>query len=146
MIATDLDQAYVNFDPHLPGHLDFYVERKGNPLGEMRRALLRDNLAPPKFLFSGHRGSGKSTELSRLMDYPQIQEKYFIIHYSVREILDIADLDYIDLLLSIGAQMLAGGKAKKTGVDGVETMFSAEEFVDELRKRDFVINESLIYL
>jgi hypothetical protein len=42
--------------------------------------------------------------------------------------------------------MLAEGKAMKTGVDGAETMLPAEEFINELRKRDFVINESLIYL
>ena len=42
--------------------------------------------------------------------------------------------------------MLAEGKAMKKGVDGVETMLPAQEFVTELRKRDFVINESLIYL
>ncbi len=52
----------------------------------------------------------------------------------------------VGIPLSIGAQMLATGKAKKKGVDGVETMLPAEEFVNELRKRDFVINESLIYL
>jgi lysine 6-dehydrogenase len=52
----------------------------------------------------------------------------------------------VGIPLSIGAQMLAEGKAMKKGVDGVETMLPAEEFVTELRKRDFVINESLIYL
>jgi lysine 6-dehydrogenase len=52
----------------------------------------------------------------------------------------------VGIPLSIGAQMLAEGKAKKKGVDGIETMLPAEEFVDELRKREFVINESLIYL
>jgi saccharopine dehydrogenase-like NADP-dependent oxidoreductase len=52
----------------------------------------------------------------------------------------------VGIPLSIGAQMLARGKAKKKGVDGAETMLPAEEFVKELRKRDFVINESLIYL
>jgi saccharopine dehydrogenase-like NADP-dependent oxidoreductase len=52
----------------------------------------------------------------------------------------------VGIPLSIGAQMLAKGKAKKKGVDGAETMLPAEEFVNELRKRDFVINESLSYL
>jgi saccharopine dehydrogenase-like NADP-dependent oxidoreductase len=52
----------------------------------------------------------------------------------------------VGIPLSIGAQMLAKGKAKKKGVDGAETMLPAEEFVDELRKRDFVINESLVYM
>lgn len=52
----------------------------------------------------------------------------------------------VGIPLSIGAQMLAEGKAKKNGVDGAETMLPAEEFVIELRKRDFVINESMTYL
>jgi saccharopine dehydrogenase-like NADP-dependent oxidoreductase len=52
----------------------------------------------------------------------------------------------VGIPLSIGAQMLAEGKAMKKGVDGAETMLPSEEFVSELRKRDFVINESLIYL
>jgi saccharopine dehydrogenase-like NADP-dependent oxidoreductase len=52
----------------------------------------------------------------------------------------------VGIPLSIGAQMLAEGKVKKKGVDGAETMLPAEEFVDELRKREFVINESLVYL
>jgi saccharopine dehydrogenase-like NADP-dependent oxidoreductase len=51
----------------------------------------------------------------------------------------------VGIPLSIGAQMLAQGKAKKKGVDGTETMLPAEEFVNELRKRGFVINESLSY-
>ena len=50
----------------------------------------------------------------------------------------------VGIPLSIGAQMLAEGKAMKKGVDGVETMLPAEEFVAELRKRDFVINESFL--
>ncbi len=52
----------------------------------------------------------------------------------------------VGIPLSIGAQLLAQGKVKKKGVDGVETMLPADEFVKELRKRDFVINESLIYI
>jgi len=51
----------------------------------------------------------------------------------------------VGIPLSIGAQMLANGKARKKGVDGAETMLPAEEFVNELRKRGFVINESLSY-
>ena len=52
----------------------------------------------------------------------------------------------VGIPLSIGAQMLANGKAKKKGVDGLETMLPAQEFVAKMRKRDFVINESLVYL
>lgn len=42
--------------------------------------------------------------------------------------------------------MVAAGKVRKKGVDGIETMLPAREFVEELRKRGFVINESMFYL
>lgn len=45
-----------------------------------------------------------------------------------------------------GAQMIAAGRVKKKGVDGVETMLPAQEFVQELRRREFGINETLSYL
>jgi len=114
MIAKDLDQAYINFDPAqpLPGVSPFYVQRERNPLDKIKRALLRSSPLSQKFLFSGHRGSGKSTELNRLMAYPEIQEKYFIVHYSVRDVLDPAGLEYTDLLLSIGAQIFIEAREK----------------------------------
>jgi hypothetical protein len=114
MIAKDLDQAYINFDPAqpLPGISPFYVQRKRNPLDKIKRALLRSSSLSQKFLFSGHRGSGKSTELNRLTAYPEIQEKYFIVHYSVRDVLDPAGLEYTDLLLSIGAQIFIEAREK----------------------------------
>ena len=107
MIAEDLDQTYMNFDPTRPlaGGSEFYIKRENNPLDTMKRALLHDSFVPPKFLLSGQRGTGKSTELNRLMAYPEIQERYFIVHYSIREVLDPVGLHYIDLLLSIGAQI-----------------------------------------
>lgn len=52
----------------------------------------------------------------------------------------------VGIPLSIGAQMLARGKAEKKGMDGVETMLPAEEFVEELRKRAFIVNETMAYL
>ena len=61
--ATNLDEAWSNFDPAepLPSGSPFYVMRQGNPIGALTKALLRRHLQPPKYFFSGHRGSGKST-------------------------------------------------------------------------------------
>lgn len=57
--ATNLDEAWSNFDPRepLPSGCPFYVERQGNPIGALTRALLRRHLQPPKYFFSGHRGN-----------------------------------------------------------------------------------------
>lgn len=115
MKARDLDTAYINFDPAqpLPSVSEFYVKRKYNPLEQIKRDLLRSNIHQPKFLFSGHRGSGKSTELNKLIAYPEIQERYFTVQYSVKEVLDTAGLEYTDLLVSIGAQIFIEADKKQ---------------------------------
>jgi len=123
MKARDLRKVYTNFDPIsplTPDKLEFYVERKKGSFERMKWALTNDNEIPPKYIFSGHRGSGKSTELSNLMVDKEILDKYFIVHYSVRDTLDIAGLDYTDLLVSIGSKIfdkaISHGIKQKKGV------------------------------
>ena len=116
MKANKLKDVYKNFDPVVPlsSNSEFYVERKDSPLDEIKEYLLRENQSELKILFSGHRGSGKSTELNQLMADDDIQIRYFITHYSVREVLDLASLDYVDLLFSIGAEIYS--KANDLGL------------------------------
>ncbi|VVB90190.1 AAA ATPase domain protein [uncultured archaeon] len=106
-IADNLDLAWSNFDPiyPLPSGSPFYVEREDNPLNKLKRALLREHRQPPKYFFSGHRGCGKSTELNRLADDEDIKKKFFVVKYSVKEVCDVNNLDYVDVLFSIGAQL-----------------------------------------
>ncbi|HJW86920.1 MAG TPA: hypothetical protein VJ440_09835 [Candidatus Brocadiaceae bacterium] len=116
-IADNLDLAWSNFDPFftLPANCPYHVEREGKPLDRLKRALLRENRQLPKYFFSGHRGCGKSTELNRLHVDEGINKKYFIVKYSVKEVCDVNNLNYIDVLFSIGAQLyiqyLDAGKA-----------------------------------
>lgn len=51
-------------------------------------------------LFTGHRGSGKSTELFQLKRELE-SRKFFVVYIDVEELLDLATLDYLDVLLSI---------------------------------------------
>lgn len=106
-IADNLDLAWSNFDPFftLPANCPYHVEREGKPLDRLKRALLRENRQLPKYFFSGHRGCGKSTELNRLHVDEGINKKYFIVKYSVKEVCDVNNLNYIDVLFSIGAQL-----------------------------------------
>jgi hypothetical protein len=107
IIAEDLDLAWSNFDPFypLPPNCPFHVEREGKPLNRLIRALLRQHRQPPKYFFSGHRGCGKSTELNRLAADDEIKKKFFVVKYSVKDICDIYNLDYVDVLFSISAQL-----------------------------------------
>lgn len=110
--ATDFDRAWLNFELDLPlkpgadGERNpFYVQKSGNPLDELKDALLAPFYAPPKFFFSGHRGCGKSTELLHLLGDKEIQKKYWAINFSIRQEADIIDLDFKDVLLAIGGKL-----------------------------------------
>lgn len=120
--AKDFDRAWLNFELDLPlkptagGEQNpFYVTKNGNPLDELKDALLAPFYNPPKFFFSGHRGCGKSTELLHLLSDPEIQKKYWAINFSIRQEADIIDLDFRDVLLAIGGRLFreyrrAGGE------------------------------------
>ena len=107
IVAEDLDLAWSNFDPFftLPAHCPFHVEREGKPLNKLIRALMRQHRQPPKYFFSGHRGCGKSTELNRLAADDEINKRFFIVKYSVEDVCDVNNLNYVDVLFSMGAQL-----------------------------------------
>lgn len=107
VVADNLDLAWSNFDPFfpLPADCPFHVEREGKPLYKLIRALQREHRQPPKYFFSGHRGCGKSTELNRLAADDEINQKFFVVKYSVKDVCDVNNLDYVDVLFSIGAQL-----------------------------------------
>lgn len=84
--VDELAVYYVSVDQERDAHLSRLVE--------LKKALHKPNI---KILFAGHRGSGKSTELNRLKK--EIQEKFFIVPFSVSDELDIGDMDYIDLVM-----------------------------------------------
>ncbi|RMG25778.1 MAG: hypothetical protein D6732_22045 [Methanobacteriota archaeon] len=80
----------------------FYLERPDNPLEEMKVNLI-NSTSDEKLLLTGHMGSGKSTELNRLAEDPQLQKHFFIVKYRIVEALNITDIDYLDFLMSFAA-------------------------------------------
>jgi tetratricopeptide (TPR) repeat protein len=77
--------------------------------------LLQDTTDPQKVLFTGHRGSGKSTELAKLTQ--GLREQFFIIHYSIKSILNLFDLNYVDVVLSLGLELIREATAQKVKVN-----------------------------
>lgn len=105
MPQADLEKALNLFDPRRPLQMDeldaYYVARPHAPLEPMK-TYLRITQQPVKILFSGHRGSGKSTELTRLAK--DLRDEFFVVPFSARS-LNLADLNYVDVMLACAAAL-----------------------------------------
>jgi len=118
MPTASLEEALNLFDPQRPLEMSelnaYYVARPHAPLEPMK-AYLRVNRQPIKVLFSGHRGSGKSTELTRLAK--DLENEFFIVRFSAR-VLNLADLNYVDIILTCAAALFreATDKARKVRI------------------------------
>jgi hypothetical protein len=121
MVATNLDDAYLAFDPLKPlsgPQLEsYYVSREPNPTDRIRQILLRAPDAPDKILFTGHRGCGKSTELNRLLANPEIQNTFLVVPFSLADVLDPLDLGYVDLLVAIEAGLYRAARGADVQID-----------------------------
>jgi len=116
-LAKTLEEAYRFCDPLRPLQgewLDaFYVERSP----DSRIDLLVDELQidpseEDKTLFSGQRGTGKTTELHRLSS--KLQDDHAIIFLDVEERLNLGDVHYTDLLVCLGLAVYE--EARKQGM------------------------------
>jgi hypothetical protein len=112
MKASYLNQVIGYFDPMQSldeKHKAWYVDRPDSPEEEIKIYLL-NNGTDTKILFSGHRGSGKSSTLSKLACDPAILKAFFVVKFSIKDELNVADLTYTDLLLAIGHRLYEEGK------------------------------------
>lgn len=103
MKAQNLKEAYKVFDPTpLEETIEpFYIQRGGSLIN----LFSTFDQAPIKVLFSGHRGSGKTTELN----YTEriLAAKYTVLNLKVGKYLDFKDFNSSDILRAI---LKAGGK------------------------------------
>lgn len=105
--ATTLREAVNLLDPerHLatPDEREnFFVQREDSPVDKLR-VILELTDKPQKILFSGHRGSGKSAELSRLAQL--LEDEFIVVRFSAKRTLNLSDLTHVDVLVSIGLQL-----------------------------------------
>jgi len=120
--ATNFLDAYANTNYLRPLNgetLDqFYVDRSQaelrSLLGELAAGVRSETPSNTKFLFVGHTGCGKSTELSKLVSiiengrdeegnerYKVLSDKLLPIEYSISEVVGLYNLEFVDLALSI---------------------------------------------
>lgn len=81
----------------------YYVSFSGGNLKEFKANLdIMDH--PGKFLFTGQKGVGKSTELNQLAK--ELKGNYFVLKMSIAELMDPHDPDYRDILLLMAIKLL----------------------------------------
>jgi hypothetical protein len=105
MKAKSLSDIYDIFDPQesLSGEtLKEYYVRRESPIDRHANAL-RSSGRPLKYLFVGSRGNGKSTELNRLSEI--LEDDLLIVPFSIRDKLNLYDIEYSDILLIIAAEI-----------------------------------------
>ncbi|GEM_PF-244043 len=116
---------------------DFYVERPAkapSPIEELKdRIEISDR--SEKYLFLGFRGSGKSTELNRLLDMID-PERFLVVSYSIRDQLNVSDFDFRDFFVSMALMIY-----DRAVVDGVKLNRDIEEDFKDFVKRITKVSE-----
>ena len=104
--AKTLSEVYEIFDPQEPLKGEklktYYVDRKSKITEEILWKI-KNSRRPLKILFPGTRGNGNTTELNRLAE--EARKELFVIFFSTKNRLDVANLTYVDLLLDVGLQI-----------------------------------------
>lgn len=127
-IANNIDDAYRVCNPDLPLKADDtrYVDlTQSRGLKHIAKTITRnisrsDEHSQVKILFTGHRGSGKTTELFRLKNELE-NNQFFTIYMDSEALLDLGSLNYLDVLVAI-----------------------AKEVQDSLHKREIPLSEELL--
>lgn len=101
------DQCLGVFDPGevLVGQRskDFYCDREHSPFNDLLNYFqpTARSTRPPRAFFTGHRGSGKSSLLLRLLEH--LTNDYFVVYFDIDHNLDSRTANQIDLLYLLGA-------------------------------------------
>lgn len=69
---------------------------------------LKNQPAPFRLLFASHPGAGKSTEINRFMQ--KEKDNFWIVYFSVKNEMDIAQLTHIDLILALMEKLYSQGE------------------------------------
>jgi len=115
--ADDLTEAYALLDPDRPLEgkwlARFYADRPEEAsITLLMDELLLDPSDDDKTIFTGHRGSGKTTELARLEE--KLRPTHTVVRFNVESLLNLGDVDYADLLVVLGLQVFQA--ARRSGV------------------------------
>lgn len=95
--------------------LKYYVEREAKFINMLKNLLRYTPSQPIKILFSGHIGSGKSSELFKLKK--DLDDDFLMIYYSIKEYMSLGGLNTSALLETIREQLKKISETNKIKID-----------------------------
>lgn len=141
--AKNLTEAYQLFDPNRPLEgewlKDFYAHRPDEAsIIPLIDGLLLDSREDDKTIFTGHRGSGKTTELARLEK--EFENTHTVVRWNVEDRLNLGDVDYADLLVMLGLEVFqkaqrSGVELEKQKLDDLRFWYATHVFEEDERRR-----------
>ena len=126
--AENLSETYIVLDPERPLEgkwMDcFYAERPEEAsITPLLDELQLDDSDDDKTIFTGHRGSGKTTELARLAQ--KLEPTHVVVPFNAESLLNLGDVDYVDLMVTLGLQVFQAARNSGVTLD--------EQKLDDLR-------------
>lgn len=117
-------------------HVDTNKARGDNYAFRLSTYLNANSDDPQKILFMGHRGSGKSTELWQVKK--NLGTDYWIVTFSIKDEIDVTDLNYIDLVFTILNKLTSeaikdGIKIDESVVDNLFNYWNNESFIEIIK-------------
>ncbi len=89
----------------------FWVEYCPPLVKRLRKLIKLCTSANNKIVFTGHRGCGKSTLLAELGR--QLNKDYFVVVYSIADLIEGSDVNHINILFSIALQLMEEAERQK---------------------------------
>ncbi|MEK7990344.1 MAG: hypothetical protein VSS52_005005 [Thiotrichaceae bacterium] len=126
--VSTIDNMYHACDPDKPlyaAHDKRYQDlstvrgQRKSWINNIARNIGRDQQVGEYFsmLFSGHRGSGKTTELYQLKRKLEA-DNFFVVYLDIENILDMNDIEYQDVLLNVANALFLAMEEKNWQLNG----------------------------
>ncbi|WP_353571161.1 hypothetical protein [Candidatus Albibeggiatoa sp. nov. BB20] len=144
--VSTIDDMYHACDPDKPlyaAHDERYRDlstvrgQRKSWINNIARNISRNQQVGKHFsmLFSGHRGSGKTTELYQLKNKLEA-DKFFVVYLDIENILDMNDIEYQDVLLNVANALFLAMEEKNWQLNDDLLENLSDWFADKIVEQD----------
>ncbi|MEH1993796.1 ATP-binding protein [Nostoc sp.] len=92
----------------------FRVEYGDDLIADLNQLVEDSPNGDGKIVFTGHRGCGKSTLLAEFSR--QIQDKYFVVLFSIADKIEMSAVNHINILFAIAVNLMTEAEARKVDI------------------------------